>query len=367
MNVGPVHLTHRLALRLAASLAAAILTFALPLRSAGAQEPQPPVGSDTAASGTDSATSAGTEAGSAPVDSGGRKVTTRRASPPARPVRRVREPLPVPEWPVKGPAPLPGAILPAKRIVAFYGNPRSKRMGILGEIHPDSMLARLDRVVAAWQKADPGTPVQPALHLIAIVAQEHPGSDKKYRARMSDSLVERVASWAAKRNALLFLDLQVGTSTVQAELPRFLKFLARPNVHLGLDPEFSMKRGHAPGTRVGTMDASDVNYAVRTLAALVDSLGIPPKVLVVHRYTKPMLTNTKRIELDPRVQVVIHMDGWGTPTRKKDSYVNYIYREPVQFTGFKIFYKNDTKRGSRLMTPEEILELEPRPVYIQYQ
>ena len=41
--------------------------------------------------------------------------------------------------------------------------------------------------------------------------------------------------------------------------------------------------------------------------------------------------------------------------------------EPVQFTGFKLFYKNDTKRGSRLMTPEEILQLTPKPVYIQYQ
>jgi hypothetical protein len=159
----------------------------------------------------------------------------------------------------------------------------------------------------------------------------------------------------------------VGTSTVQAELPRFLKFLARPNVHLGLDPEFSMKRGHRPGTRVGTMDAADVNHAVRTLAKLVDSLQLPPKVLVVHRYTKPMLTNARKIELDPRVQVVIHMDGWGTPTRKKDSYHHYVYMEPVQYTGFKIFYKNDTKRGSRLMTPEEILQLAPRPVYIQYQ
>ena len=47
-------------------------------------------------------------------------------------------------WPVAGPEPLPGSILPGKRIVAYYGNPLSKRMGILGEIPPDQMLARLD-------------------------------------------------------------------------------------------------------------------------------------------------------------------------------------------------------------------------------
>src|SRR5499426_3706528 len=53
-------------------------------------------------------------------------------------------------WPIETPPPLPGAVLPAKRIVAFYGNPLSKRMGILGQIAPDSMLAKLDREVAAW-------------------------------------------------------------------------------------------------------------------------------------------------------------------------------------------------------------------------
>ena len=270
-------------------------------------------------------------------------------------------------WPVKGPEPLPGSILPASRIVAYYGNPLSKRMGILGQIPPDDMLARLDKEVAAWKRADPSTPVQPALHLIAVVAQGSPGRDGMYRARMGDSLIERVYSWAARRNALVFLDLQVGKSTLQAELPRLAKYLARPNVHLGIDPEFSMKTGHKPGTRIGAYDAADVNYATSFLADLVRQHNLPPKVLVVHRFTRPMLTRSKQIKLDPRVQIVIHMDGWGPPWMKEDSYRDYVYAEPVQFTGFKLFYKNDTKRGNRLMTPADILKLTPAPLYIQYQ
>jgi hypothetical protein len=39
----------------------------------------------------------------------------------------------------------------------------------------------------------------------------------------------------------------------------------------------------------------------------------------------------------------------------------------VEFTGFKLFYKNDTKRGHPLMSPADVLKLSPRPVYIQYQ
>ena len=282
-------------------------------------------------------------------------------------VSAVRAGMKETRWPVKTVAPLPGSILPDKRIVAYYGNPLSKRMGILGELPPDQMLARLDKEVAAWNKADPAHPVQPALHLIVVVAQGAPGRDGKYRLRMADSLVERVASWAAQRNALLFLDIQVGKATVQEEIPRIAQFLKRPNVHLGLDPEFSMKFGDKPGAKIGTMNAEDINFAVRYLSEIVSANNLPPKVLVVHRFTRNMLTGTKNIRLDPRVQVVIDMDGWGNPWLKYDSYRDYVQAEPVQFTGFKLFYHNDTKKGAPLLTPSEVLRLTPPPLYIQYQ
>ncbi|HEU4748456.1 MAG TPA: hypothetical protein VFS56_08130, partial [Gemmatimonadaceae bacterium] len=270
-------------------------------------------------------------------------------------------------WPVKTPPPLPGSILPAKRIVAYYGNPLSKRMGILGELPPDQMLAKFDKEIAAWARADPSTPVQPALHLVTVVAQGAPGRDGKYRLRMTDSLIETVASWAARRNAIVFLDLQVALSTVQEELPRLIPFLRRPNFHLGLDPEFSMKGGEKPGSKIGSMNAADINYAIGVLANLVTEHNLPPKVLVIHRFTRPMVKGYKNIKLDPRVQVVIHMDGWGQPWLKYDSYRDYVASEPVQFTGFKIFYKNDTKKGDPIITPGELLFLHPKPVYIQYQ
>jgi hypothetical protein len=276
-------------------------------------------------------------------------------------------PRPKPVWPVNGPTPLPGSILPNKRIVAYYGNPLSKRMGILGEIPPDEMLKRLEREVRAWERADSATPVVPALHLIAVVAQGSAGRDGLYRARMGDSLIERVYGWAQRQKGIMFLDLQVAQSTVQAELPRLTTFLSRPDVHLGLDPEFSMKRGGAPGKRIGTYDAADINYAIDFLADLVQKHNLPPKVLVVHRFTRPMLTNASKIKLDPRVQVVIHMDGWGPPWMKIDSYQAYVYAEPVQYTGFKLFYKNDTKKGNPLMKPSDVLALFPKPLYIQYQ
>ena len=273
-------------------------------------------------------------------------------------------------WPVNGPAPLAGAVLPGKRIVAFYGNPLSKHMGVLGEYPVDEMLARLDQEVARWQAADSSTPVQPALHLIAVVAQGSPGKDGMYRLRMPDTLIERVYQWAQRKHALLFLDIQVGHSTLQAELPRLLHFLERPDVHLGIDPEFSMhydKEGLKPSTKIGTMMASDVNYAARTLADLVTAKHLPPKVLVVHRFTRRMVPNPGDIRLDPRVQIVMNMDGWGPPWLKFDSYRDYEVSSPVQYTGFKIFFHNDAKSGEALITPRELLHLIPKPLYIQYQ
>jgi hypothetical protein len=267
---------------------------------------------------------------------------------------------------LKTPKPLPGSILPGKRVIAFYGNPLSKRMGILGEFPQDEMLRKLDEEVAAWRKADPSTPVQPALHLIAVVAQGAPGRDGKYRLRMDSALIEKVYGWARSRNALLFVDVQVGHSTLRQELPWLERFLKRPDVHLGIDPEFSMKDGKTPpGRKIGTFDAADINYAADYLAGLVTKYNLPPKVLVVHRFTRKGVTNADRIELDPRVQIVMHMDGFGAPWLKLDSFHHYIKREPVQFVGWKQFTKpkNDNPRTSR----ETILKLYPTPVYVQVQ
>lgn len=164
----------------------------------------------------------------------------------------------------------------------------------------------------------------------------------------------------------MFLDIQIGNSTLQYELPWIEKFLMRPDVHLGIDPEFAMHRtGGIPGKRIGSYDAEDINFAIRFLAELVDKYKLPPKVLVVHRFTQRGVTNYKNIKLDPRVQVVMQMDGFGAPWLKRDSFYSYVKKEPVQYAGWKQFtkLKNDNPPTSR----EAILRLWPVPLYIQLQ
>ncbi len=261
-----------------------------------------------------------------------------------------------------------GAILPKHRIFAYYGNPHSKKMGILGKYPKEEMLQRLDQEIANWQKADPATPIQPALHLVATSAQGSPGKDGGYRMRMSDKTIKKVLKWGNEHKALVFLDIQRGHAPLGPEMEYMTKYLKLPFVHLGIDPEFSMVTGAKPGTKIGSYDAADINQAVQFLSRVVRENKLPPKVLVIHRFTQGMVKNYKNIKLDPNVQIVMDMDGWGPPILKKDSYHDYIQKEPVQYTGFKLFYDNDFRKpGSRIMTPEEVLALEPKPSYIQYQ
>jgi hypothetical protein len=271
-------------------------------------------------------------------------------------------------WPVEYPEPLAGSILPDKRIVAYYGNPLSKRMGVLGQYPKEEMLSRLKSEVDRWEKADSSHAVQPALHLIAVVAQGEAGRAGKYRMVMPDEKIRQVYGWAKEANAIMFIDIQTGHDDIRALLPRFEWILKNPDVHLAIDPEFNLiKSGKRPGSKVGTYDADDINFACAFLRKIVKTYNLPPKVFIVHRFTRGMVTNANQIKFYPEVEVVMNMDGWGAPWLKRDSYKDYIVKEPVQFTGFKLFYYNDTKRGDPLLTPQEVLRLNPAPLYIQYQ
>lgn len=288
-----------------------------------------------------------------PLDAEGRATTTTETRP---------------LWPVKTVYPKYGAILPFSRIVAYYGNFYSRQMGALGEYDPEDMLSRLKAAAGEWSAADPDTPVIPAIHYIVETAQASKSKSGFYIARMPDSQVEKAIDLAKQINGLVFLDFQVGTSNVERELPYYEKYFEMENVHVGIDPEFSMKTGAAPGRVIGTMDAEDINWVAQYLAKIVREKNLPPKVLVIHRFTKEMVTNYKKIQPLPEVQIVMDMDGWGFPSKKINTYNVIVATEPVQFTGFKLFYKNDVKETpGRMLTPQEVLSLTPAPVYIQYQ
>ena len=271
-------------------------------------------------------------------------------------------------WPQHFVYPLPGALLPFNRIVAYYGNLYSKKMGVLGEYPKDEMLKKLSEEVNKWRAADSMMPVIPALHYIAVTAQGAPGKDGKHRMRMPFHQIDTIVQWTKQIKGIMFLDVQTGSSSVKDEISLLEPYLKAPDAHLGIDPEFSLKNGETPGTKIGTFNSDDVNDAVDFLQGLVKKYHLPPKILVVHRFTQGMLTGYDKIKKVPEVQIVMDMDGWGDKILKNSTYLRYIRKEPVEFTGFKLFYKNDIRKDKNgLFTPEELLRMTPKPSYIQFQ
>lgn len=263
---------------------------------------------------------------------------------------------------VEAPPP-PKPLLPDSLIVSYYGNPFSKRMGILGEIPPQEMMDRLQKEADLWQKSDSSSTVRPALELVAVVAADYAQEDNTYRYRMPKAMIDKVIGWARSRGWITILDIQVGRSSTKKELEWILPYLEQPDVHLALDPEFQMAKGLKPGKKIGSSDAEDVNLAVIYLSKLVAEKKLPPKLLLVHRFTDEMLKRYWLIRQDPNVQIVVVMDGFGPAFSKKRIYRREITREPVQFGGIKLFYKNDQP----MLTRKEVLELEPKPRVVIYQ
>ena len=68
-------------------------------------------------------------------------------------------------------------------------------------------------------------------------------------------------------------------STVQEEVPLLETYLKMPQVHLGIDPEFSMKTGKKPGSVIGTMDATDINFTIKYLQILLKLTNFRQKYL----------------------------------------------------------------------------------------
>ncbi len=273
-------------------------------------------------------------------------------------------------WPVKHEYPVAGAVLPFNRIIAYYGNLYSNRMGALGKWPKKEMMQRLLQEVKEWNEADTVIKSIPALHYICVTAQGAPGKDNKYRYRMPLGQIDTILNWAKEINAIVFVDIQAAWSTLGVEVPLLEKYLSMPNVHLGVDPEFNLAyKQKRPGSVVGSIDAKEVNEITDYLAGLVRKNNIPPKIFMIHRFTQGMVTNADKIKLQPEIQIVMDMDGWGNPAKKKSTYYSWINPQPVQFTGFKLFYVNDTEKSGEkeMMSKAEVLKLRPIPVYIQYQ
>ncbi len=257
----------------------------------------------------------------------------------------------------------PGGIFPNNRVLAFYGFPGNEEMGILGEYDMARLLELLREQARAYEEADPAHPVILAMEVIASVAQKDPGNDGSYVLDTDSALLDQYTAFTRDNGLLLLLDVQIGYRTVANEIEGLKPWLSQNHVHLALDPEFAMEDGQIPGEHIGQVDAEDVTYAQRWLVALAAEVGSSPKMLIVHQFQQSMITNKELIKPMAGVQLVIDADGWGVPDNKRATY-DFVNRAThIEYDGIKLFYKQDVP----LMTPEEVVALDPVPLLVIYQ
>jgi hypothetical protein len=200
------------------------------------------------------------------------------------------------------------AVLPDHRVVAFYGAPQSRELGVLGIGSPDRAARRLER--HAGRFATERRPVLPALELIAVIANADAGDDDMYRTRQTDSVIRRYLRAARRHNMLLVLDIQPGRSDFFTEATRLERWLREPDVGLALDPEWRVTELEVPGQVIGQVDAREVNATSAWLAQLVAHHDLPQKLFVVHQFTDDMVDDAQLKRRD-ELAMVLNADGSG--------------------------------------------------------
>ena len=111
-----------------------------------------------------------------------------------------------------------------------------------------------------------------------------------------------------------------------------------------------------------------MNQTAAYLAGLVKRHDLPEKVMVYHQVAKSVVRAESGLKPYPSVVMIKSVDGLGHPGPKRNTYrvVNRTTPKHVH-AGFKLFFTEDVEGGGRLMTPREVLALQPRPEYVMYE
>nr|WP_240943294.1 sugar transferase [Planosporangium thailandense] len=283
--------------------------------------------------------------------------------------------------------PSENAVLPHKRVVAFYGIPGSAVTGPAYTLDAD-MLERLRAQGAEYEKLDPAHPVALGIDVVASIADGDPGDTGTYSHRLDKATLDKYVDFCRTNNLLLFLDLNLGWSDPMQELQYFMPYLALPFVHLAIDPEWFFPRHNGvPGINLSNVRAADLNPVITAMAELPAKYRIPRKIVIMHQFRptgdglsdpydpgSAEIADKRNMVDDPRVDVVWHVDsvgGWfGDIQDKTRQYSSWVRKDMERFNnfkygGFKIFYQLESK--NRLMTPKEVMTmLKPPPMVVTY-
>jgi hypothetical protein len=245
-------------------------------------------------------------------------------------------------------------------LVAYYGTAGTGALGVLGEASPEKIMPRLTRAAAPF--ARDGRTVQPVFELIVTVAHASPTKTGTYSSNIPRAEVRRYIAAAHEHGALVVLDLQPGRADFLDVAKSWQWALKDPWVGLALDPEWRMGPHGVPGRKVGSVSAGEVNRVSAWLDDLTAAEGLPEKVFMLHQFRTDMVRHIDRIQDRDHLALVQHVDGFGTPGQKLDTF-HAVIRPQTFALGFKLFYDEDVHR----MRPAQVLRIRPRISFVSFQ
>ncbi len=251
-----------------------------------------------------------------------------------------------------------------RRYLAFYGHPKTKALGVLGEQGPEATLERMQPFLADY--AVDGSQVVPVFEIMASVASASATDDGDYSYEWPTSTFQDWIEVAAANDVYVVLDLQPGRDDFLTQAKQYEELLLRPNVGLALDPEWRLGPNQVHLRQIGRVDAAEINQVIDWLADLVRDNGLPQKLLLIHQFRFTMIQNRETIRGRPELQLVIQMDGDGTWAQKDETYdlLTAGTEDAPWLWGWKNFFDEDEPGPP---PPEHVLGQDPVPVFVSFQ
>jgi len=249
-------------------------------------------------------------------------------------------------------------------ILAFYGHPRSKQMGILGRYSIEELDKKLAALAKEYESVSDGRKVLKAFYIIfgTVWPEGEIGI-------IGDETLKKYIDYGLENDVLVFIDHQIGRYDPIDSLKRMLPYLKYPNVHLALDPEW---RTTKPMKEIGTVTAAELNRAQQVMEDYIVANDIPgERFLVIHQFNWRMIQNREKVDSTfRRVRLVHCADGFGPPHLKRASYAYNAEITNMPVKSFKLFYNFNIPGAGYdqpLLNPKEVYALKPRPYIIMYQ
>jgi hypothetical protein len=242
-------------------------------------------------------------------------------------------------------------------IVAYYGRPGVKSLGVLGQYHINKLKPMIKKKAALYEKIT-GKHVKPGFDIIYGLASAEPGSKKDYIIHLNPKKLEPYIEAARKEGFVLFLETQLGENMPQDAIYHLLKYLKHHNVNIAIDPEFEVSNlSVRPGKKIGHVKAAWINRVQAIMDKYMRENKIKEKkILLLHMFRHTMVEHKEQLKHYDNIDIIFNLDGHGSPKLKVGIY-NAIYTKKYADKvagGFKLFFKEDHP----MMTPKQVMGME---------